>query len=336
MAASVAILKPDHIGDLVLAAPAIRALNDHFDNVTLFVGSSTLGLARYLFPEIEDCRALDFPHLARRPVEAIDGDRLVRQLARYDLVVCLRHDPVIETLLEDRRAPWEMTPGGWASHDTALHKAVVGRLVGPYSRTRLLSGPPILWPMRELRHVGLSVAAGFPTNRWPLSLWLDLAIALHRQAIALTLIGGPLESGDLDLLSGLMTEIPHRVVRGGEDIGQFLADISDMDVVVATDGGTAHLASLKKPVCALFGSSPWRRYAPFGRNNILLTRDEPCSPCLQFSASEVNGCLTRECMASLSVRQVLRVLRSNGIDFSHIGGVRVERGVSHAYDGTRH
>jgi hypothetical protein len=63
-----------------------------------------------------------------------------------------------------------------------------------------------------------------------------------------------------------------------------------------------------------------------------MTRDEPCSPCTQFNPYAVNGCFTRECTALLRPRQVAAVLSSNGIDFSTIRGVRVERGVSHRYE----
>jgi heptosyltransferase-2 len=156
-------------------------------------------------------------------------------------------------------------------------------------------------------------------------------MGLLARDVTITLVGGPAERLDLGALSRLIGRAPHRVVHGSLDFRDFLDQLEDVDVVVAADGGTAHLCSLRLPICSVFGSSPWRRYAPFGRDNIVITRDEACSPCVQFSTDWVNGCLTRECTALLRPRQVARVLFSNGIDFSGIGGVRVERGVSHRY-----
>ena len=41
----VAVLKPDHLGDLVLAAPAIAALQRRFDELTLLCHPESAGLA---------------------------------------------------------------------------------------------------------------------------------------------------------------------------------------------------------------------------------------------------------------------------------------------------
>ena len=326
---SAAIVKPDHLGDLVLASPAIRAIARHFRDVALFVGSGSAPLARFLFPEITDIRILDFPHLARKAVAAVDVKGLAAQLNGADMVFCLRDDPVLRDVLGQVTAPSVMADGDHRVHDTALHKRAIIGTIGNYSRTRLFSGPPIPWPMIPWR-IGLCIAAGFPTNRWTNALWAELATRLAAKGYEITVIGGPAEREELAFLSRLLAIPPVRTVEGGNDFEAFLAAIDPVDLVIGTDGGTAHLCSLRKPVFSLFGSSPWRRYAPFGRNNVLLTRDEPCSPCLQFSAEEVNGCLTRECMNRLSVQSVLSVIESNGMDFSQVRGAHVSRGTSHA------
>jgi ADP-heptose:LPS heptosyltransferase len=323
-----AILKPDHLGDLVLASPAIRAICRQHCDVTLFVGSGSHGLARYLFGETLEIRDVDFPHLSRRPVEAFEQTRFVHELNEFSIVVCLRDDPVMREMLAEVTAPHRVVFGSNAVHETISHRNAVAELVGAYSRTELFSGTPIPWPARPTR-IALCVAAGFPTNRWPNVHWLELADHLIRAGLAIVLVGGPGEANDLKMLSRLLARFPHRVVQGGSDFAAFLASLDDVDLVVASDGGTAQICSLRKPICSIFGSSPWRRYAPFGRGNVLLTRDEVCSPCVQFSAEWVNGCLTRECMSALSARQVAGIVQSDGADFSHVRGLRVERGVSH-------
>jgi len=70
--------------------------------------------------------------------------------------------------------------------------------------------------------------------------------------------------------------------------GDFLDALAGIDLVVAAYCGTANLCSLRKTIVSVFGSSPWRRYAPFGADNALPTRYEPCTP-VQFSTIEVNG-----------------------------------------------
>lgn len=324
----VAILKPDHLGDLVLASPAIRAISRHYCDVTLFVASGSRGLARFLFGETVEIRSLDFQHLSRRPIQALNLEHVARDLDRFDFLFCLREDSVMRALLTMLRTPHRLAPGNDLTHETASQKRALTEVIGPYSRTGLFTELPICWPAAP-RNLGLCVAAGFPTNRWPNACWLDLASRFAREGFSVTLIGGPHERDDLRLLSRLLPHVSHQIVQGGDDVSEFLDAIAEVDLVVASDGGTAHICSLRKPICSIFGSSPWRRYAPFGRDNVLITRDEMCSPCIQFSHDMVNGCLTRECVTAVQPRLVVRVALSNGLDLRGSRSTRVERAVSH-------
>jgi ADP-heptose:LPS heptosyltransferase len=328
MMTGVAILKPDHLGDLVLSVPAIRAIRARHTEVTLFVGPSSLGLARYLFPDITNIHPAPLAHLIRGTGNALKPEALAGILDGFEFVFCLRHDPVMQAISDRLHVCHVLAIGDHLTHETDVQRRALAPVIGDYSRTVLFGDVTTRWPLR-LDHVALCIAAGFPTNRWPNTYWLELARRLAALGLMVTLVGGPAEREDLIALSRMLVRVPHQVIEGGADVGAFLDALAGVDLVVASDGGTAHLCSLRKPIVSLFGSSPWRRYAPFGAHNVLLTRDEPCSPCVQFSANEVNGCMTRECTALLRPRQVERVVLSNGIDFSGMSGVRVERGVSH-------
>jgi ADP-heptose:LPS heptosyltransferase len=328
--ARMALLKPDHLGDLVLASPAIRALCARYEDVTLFVSSTSRRLARFLFGDSVEIRCRDLRHLARGNAEVIELGRLVRELNTFDCVVCLRDDPVMRTIMDEVTAFRCMVSGNDEVHETASQKRTVADIAGDYAPTELFAKLPICWPSK-VASVALCVAAGFPTNRWPNLRWIELAGLLAEADIGIALVGGPGERDDLRMMSRLLAVLPHRVLEGGDDFGEFLKALGDVDLVVASDGGTAHICSLHKPVCSIFGSSPWRRYAPFGCDNVVLTREEPCSPCMQFSTEQVNGCMTRECMAAISAAQVAAAVQSNGLDFSLVRGLRVERGVSHRF-----
>ena len=79
-------------------------------------------------------------------------------------------------------------------------------------------------------------------------------------------------------------------------------------MVVASDGGTAHLCSLRVRVVSLFGASPLFRYAPFGRWNRAVSLRLACSPCCQYATDIVNGCLSVECMSALEAADALHAL----------------------------
>ncbi|MGO1074485.1 glycosyltransferase family 9 protein [Inquilinus sp. CA228] len=330
MAGVVTVLKPDHLGDLVLSVPAIRAIQASGREVRLHVAPSSEALARYLFPDIAHIRTVEFQHLSRAPVAPPDLADLIEDSRRSDVLICLRSDQVIETMLKDLSLGCLAPSRNPLVHETGNQRMLLEPVIGSYSRTRHFSGEPIrIGQVR--RHVALCISAGFPTNRWPNLHWLSLATLLGSKGVFITLVGGPSERGDLALLSRLLRGIPHRVVEGGRDFGRFLHALEEVDLVVASDSGTAHICSLTKPICSLFGPSPWRRYAPFGRNNLLMTRDEVCSPCAQFSSRVVNGCASRECMTSWSPTAVAQFVLD--LDPAPLvrSGIRIETGVSHQH-----
>jgi len=330
MGGVVTVLKPDHLGDLVLSAPAIRALRASGREVRLHVAPSSEALARYLFPDIGPIRTVQFQHLSRKPVPPPDLTGLVEDSRRSDALICLRSDQVIETALKDLALDGLVLSRAPLVHETENQRTLLAPIIGGYSRTQHFSGEPIgIGQVR--RHVALCISAGFPTNRWPNLHWLSLAHLLGREGVSITLVGGPSERGDLALLSRLLRGTPHQVLEGGSDFAGFLHALEDVDLVVASDSGTAHICSLVKPVCSIFGPSPWRRYAPFGRNNLLLTRDEVCSPCAQFSSRIVNGCASRECLASWDPALVARFILDLDPAALVRSGIRIETGVSHKH-----
>jgi len=330
--ARVGIVKPDHLGDLILASPAIRGILNWYgsNSVDLYIASACMPLADYLFPGARKYCS-DFRHLSRGIVSNFDSTSLVGQLAKYDLVFCLRDDPQMRRLIASLQTQTEIINGDHRVHDTWIHKRTVCKRIPNYSRTVNFTDHVIAWP-QDIQHIGLCISAGFPTNRWPNINWLQLATLLSRDGIKVSLIGGPKERADLALLSALLTNRAHRVIQGGSDFGAFFAELKTIDVVVASDGGTGHLCSLVKPMISLFSASPWRRYAPFGRSNLVLTMDLPCSPCVQFSTNEVNCCVTRECVSRISPSAVYTAILSHGEDFSRIRELHVQRGTSHAFN----
>jgi ADP-heptose:LPS heptosyltransferase len=312
----VGILKPDHLGDLILAAPAIAALARRFSSLTLFCHPKSLGLAEYLFPRL---RALPIalPHLDKefRPDTSF-RQRLELLRREVDLLICLRWDGQIDHLLTIPDIEF-YTP---AAEDPKTHVSVDQRtLVCPFTGSyEILDSyvcpgfPPLERRPSRLRSVGLCISAGFRLNRWPLCHWLELAERLNRGGVSIVLLGGPAEVGRLHVLEETMADrFGYRppVIVGGSDFGVTLQRLYDsVDLVVATDSGTAHLAALARPVLSLFGGSPWQKFAPLGRFNAILSRRYHCSPCRQFNRVEANTCHTQECLTNLFPEQVFACL----------------------------
>src|SRR5262245_40356483 len=115
----IAVLKPDHLGDLVLAAPAIAALQRRFDDVTLLCHPDTVALARHLFPALA-LRPVLLPHLDRERQLDAKARPLADLRDEFDLWICLRWDVNVKAHLENARVSYHASE----SDDLDGHLAV--------------------------------------------------------------------------------------------------------------------------------------------------------------------------------------------------------------------
>lgn len=303
-----AIIKPDHLGDLVLSSAAIRAITAAHPDAVLFVASKNVGLARYLFPRIE-IRTIDLAHLSKSG----EGSR-IPDLSCFDAVAILRNDAVLaEDWAALRTRGFLLPRDTHGLHQTMIDYTVASLLSGPYDIDAAYYGDRaervIAKAVAPPRRIGLSIGSGFHANTWPITQWVEAARALLLRTDGVTILCGPAERDTAEyILTRLGRPGTANIVIGGQDIGAFVDAVDELDLVVASDGGTAHLCSLVTPIVSVFGPSPFRRYAPYGRFNRLLTRELSCSPCCQYATELVNGCLTTECMTLISTRHLERAL----------------------------
>ena len=329
---TLAVIKPDHLGDLVLSSSAIRALAAGRPDLVLFVAPHNMGLARWLFPEIEVC-GISFPHLAK----AGELQPRAPDLQAYEAVAFLRRDGVIdpEWALANTR-DFAMFTEDHGVHQTVLDYGVAVAFTSPYDIDALFHAPALprrdISPGWPLERVGLSLGSGFHTNVWPITHWIELARGLRARGAAVRVIGGPAELKVARLIARLAGLRPKAVLIGGDDFASFTAEVAELDLVIGSDGGTAHLCSLAAPLLSIFGSSPLYRYAPFGRHNHVMTQGLLCSPCIQYASRLVNGCLSVHCMAEITPADVLAALAHLPSPFEAADlrpGLRLLAGVSH-------
>ena len=96
----VVVLRPDHLGDLLLTAPALRLLRTRLpeSHISLLVGPWNREAASHI-PYVNDVLTLDYPWFDRQPKGALwapyfqlrqEAARLHR--AAFDLALIMRHD----------------------------------------------------------------------------------------------------------------------------------------------------------------------------------------------------------------------------------------------------
>ncbi|WP_099590573.1 glycosyltransferase family 9 protein [Leptospirillum ferriphilum] len=338
------IIKPDHLGDLVLSSPAIKVLAKNFPGSTLWCSPLTYSLAKFLFKDTVDIKPVEFPHLVKHgSLHHETLSKLKTALTRSELNVFLRRDPMILDFVSSIKSQSILIRDDNQTHQTILDRNAILSLTGDYSRSKnFFLGFRRFPSASTLKKIGLVAGVGFINNAWPESYWARLCYLLLDKGLEVYLIGSN------DVLSRM------RIISDATGLGRgniilcdssfrWVETLKDLDLIVSGDGGTAHICSLMVPVISIFGPSPWRRFAPFGAQNVVLTRSVSCSPCPQFTKDTVNCCMYRHCLLEIlpdNVYEIIDFLCFNknlsplwGKDIfsfvgtSHLSGVMMESGV---------
>ncbi len=160
----------------------------------------------------------------------------------------------------------------------------------------------------KLQDLGVTEDAAFiainPPATWPTKLWdndkfAQVAQGLSKRGLNVVFTGGPDVAAEL---SEIIDKYKLAAVNmaGQTTLKELAALYQRADILITTDTGPMHIAAaVSTPVVAIFGpTAPWRT-GPYGKGHQILRADIACSPCLK------RQCVTRECMAAVSVDEVL-------------------------------
>jgi ADP-heptose:LPS heptosyltransferase len=176
-------------------------------------------------------------------------------------------------------------------------------------RSKLTSQEPAA---REIDLVLLSPDPGpaLPLRGWDPRNYVAVSKALlgHSPKIAIGITG--LESsGTLarEIAEGIGA--PNRVADftgATKDLGTLLALFRTARVLISTDGGSAHLASLTAlPSVVLFGPETPALYAPLGPGVTTLFAGLACSPCLSAANHRRSDCTENRCLQAITPEMVV-------------------------------
>ena len=149
-------------------------------------------------------------------------------------------------------------------------------------------------------------AAGTRTaGRWPAPAFARaVELVLREEDLTCVLIGTDQEAHETGEVAAYLGS---RAVdlTGRTTVGQLGAVLKRCEVVLANDGGVAHLAAaVGTPAVTIFGPSNDRAWRPL--LGTVVASDLPCRPCfyVDFRRGLPAGCATRECMSLVTPRMV--------------------------------
>ena len=303
------VLKPDHLGDFVLALPSLweaqlflkqqsatpeidllcAPANAIWTKILPWLGSAFVLIhPRYQRP------SPSYSHRLKLHLQAIRAGLKLRQ-RQYDYAVDLTNTPndllaKLVLIASGARRRY----GGKGAYSFLLHQAfeapkerchVTEILAARFPTTWGVSGktPPEVWMPEILRYQSeltaprmlISPWAGTPAKRWPVSHWrefLNMPLPLERILIA------PLEKV---AEAHLLAEGSHTRVFEVRSIRETLELLAHSRLAIAMDSATAHFAWLTgTPLIQLFAGTTelerWRSLAPHAT---YLNAFPYCAPC---------------------------------------------------------
>lgn len=346
------IIKPDHLGDALLATPAIQAIKRKRPDTSIDVLCGPWS-ADILAPyrEIDNVRALPFPGFQRSSAGQTNAWRLLLSSARqlrkigYRRAFIMRPDHWWGALLAflagipDRHgyatpgvAPF-LTTACQLQHEHALEQnlRLAESWIGAIEREGIRLEYPLAAADREDiagRMLDWGIKAGgsyvciHPGSGASSKLWTEENCAQVADALAadfgaaVILTGGPAEAPLLEEIRARSSSDALRIA-GATTVGQLGALYAGARAVLGPDSGALHLAAaVGCPTVALFGPADPLEFAPWGdpRQHAVITSDIACRPCRILDWRQ-DDAANHPCVRDISAGQVLAAAR-NVIQFA--------------------
>ncbi len=306
----VLLVRLDHIGDVLMTTPAIRALRRALPAAEIhLLVKGTSREAVELNPHLDRVIAFDAPWTIAHGKKAGWREILgtVRGLRResYDCLIDFRADPR-EALLAAgsgaaRRIGYGERGGGFCFHrlvpfDPLRHEILraldllvplgiaddgygMDLSVSPEDREeadRLLAG---LEPRPGEKLVGIHPGAASRFKRWSPEGFSRLGDLLAEKSFRVILLGAKSDRGLLEAVAGGMKSRPAVAVPGGIRI--LAALVEKLDCLIGNDSAPAHIAqAVGTRAVVLYGPTHDRVTGPLDRDRHSVIRNPvPCSPC---------------------------------------------------------
>ena len=346
---SVLLIRPDHLGDMLFATPAIRMLREALPHarLTLLAGPWSQAAVAHN-PDLDEVLTCRFPGFERQPKTSLVAPyRLLFATARglqgrFDAAVALRFDhwwgawlaaaagiprrvgydrPETRPFLTDAR------PYPPDRHEVEQNATLVAALTGGHGDARpgplrfVIGAAAQTWAAGWLAAQGISAehrliaihpGAGAAVKQWPADAWAAVATQLGSEFGAqIALTGSAAEQPLAQEIAARLSPAPLDVT-GQTDLEQLGALLARCRLVLGSDSGPLHLAvAVGAPTVHLHGPVSARKFGPWGdpARQRVVSTNWPCAPCNRLDWP-ASALAEHGCMAAITVDDVLAAARA--------------------------
>jgi ADP-heptose:LPS heptosyltransferase len=330
----IAVIKLDHIGDVILSIPALASLRASFPtaHISIVLNPSSRAVAELIayideilcynprfFDRTGTSKMFDF-------TGGINFARSMRRL-RFDLIVELRGSFASLFYALIGNASYRIDRGTYLvnrklgkieappEHEALINLGILNRagintepekLPLALSREDIEIANSLLSKCYESNSFIIAVHPGGPNRlkRWDTGMYIKLIGQLINEYNAcIVLVGG---KGDQDAVEDIIASVSERVlnVSGQTTPGQLAAILHKVVLFIGNDSGPMHLAAAcGTKVIGLFGPTSPQRFGPYGERCISIRMEKDCPPCMQDNCKKNYRCIDK-----ISVEDVMKAV----------------------------
>lgn len=318
----IAVVRALHLGDLLHAVPALRALRNRFTEAEItLIGLPWARSFASRFGHYID-RFLEFPGYPGIAEAEYDAERtqdFLRDQRHYGFDLAIQMHGSGFTSNSFARGLGAKVDAGFYDHRNPDLLSVnaaypdrlseiernleLVRLLGCAPDSRELEFPIFSEDAREADDLlsaplhrplfGIHTSSRAPSRRWPPERFAHLADEIKEYTGGTVLLtGGPDDVDDTRHVRSLMTQ-PAIDLAGRTSLGGLAALISRLDLFLSNDTGPAHIArALGTPSVTVFGPADPVRWAARGQGRHRIVREAVhCSPCLHWDCPIDHRCV---------------------------------------------
>ncbi len=325
------IYKLDHLGDVLLATPALRAIRNRFPGaeIRIVIGEWSRSVLENN-PNIDGVVIYNSKEFARAPYKAHRLSDLKRTLGSWkpDLVIGLRDD--WQTLWHAAFSGARLINRGlvhlreWidrkqqhrpSSHELERLWAIIAPLgITPEPVERLeyviseaerkMAAEVTLAHGIESPFAIVQAGTSIQLKEWSLERFAEAARHIAAQhGMQIVLIGSPEEVERSAMLAALIPDLDPVDITGKLSLRGTAALMERAELYLGSDGGAMHVASaVGLPTVGLFGPGSYHIFRPVGRHAAAISHLFPCSPCRMTSCVRPND----TCMQAITIEEVIR------------------------------
>ncbi|MBD3181375.1 hypothetical protein GF312_03725 [Candidatus Poribacteria bacterium] len=330
----IAVIKLDHMGDVILSIPALACLRESFPeaHITMVVSPSTKQIAEYI-PYIDEVicynarffnrsgntkrfglsKAIDFIF----DMKEKDFDLLIDlrgSFASIGLALasasCYRLDRA-EYIINRKLSKNKL----WPEHEAEVNlDLLAGKGLNVNHREIYLDIPEkdikstdkILGLNEDTYKTIITIHPGSPIifKRWSIDNYIKLSHRLYEKYRSrLVFIGVKEEEKIVEGIVSHLERCDTINLCGKTSLSQLIAVLSKSDIFIGNDSGPMHLASAcGTKTIGLFGPSSPKRFGPYGDNSYSLRMEKKCPPCMGVKCKYPGY----RCIDNISVEDVMR------------------------------